>query len=362
MILILVLVVSCGNNKSASVKDVYSKTRIKGAEIASYGNALCVRDLADALDRMNENGAGREFNDGDTSAHGGDKNLVEVQGKLEGDADSSYVSADASAGSENISNGASQASSGGLAGGSSSSSGGSTNSSSSNSGSSSNGSSGSSSGSSTNSTSGSFSGGSTAGSSSSSSGSSPGSSSAGSSSGSSSGATVTTQPTATPIPEISATEFQNIVRTKMFEYISSERGGTLLELSEGNEFAQIRAGQIVTNFSHSAQDIYTAAVAAGIDKDLYEYYESEMELYDVPMVKSGGKYYSMTEAIVLFSSGISLNAASANSTASDLVRVLKESSSHWAYVGDYTDYKYASIGVVVSGGVTYAAVEMWFEE
>ncbi|MCR4840365.1 MAG: hypothetical protein K5848_02365 [Lachnospiraceae bacterium] len=351
----LVLFVSCGNNKSASVKDVYSKTRIKGAEIASYGNALCVRDLADALDRMNENGAGREFNDGDNSAHSGDKNFVEVQGELEGDADTSYVSADAASGSENISNGASQASSGDLAGGSSGSS---TNSSSSNSGSSSNGSSGSS----TNSTSGSSSGGSTAGSSSSSSGSPSGGSSAGSSSGSSSGETVTTQPTATPIPEISATEFQNIVRTKMFEYISSERGGTLLELSEGNEFAQIRAGQIVTNFSHSAEDIYTAAIAAGIDKDLYEYYGLEMEVNDSPTVKSGDKYYSMTEAIVQSSSGITLNASVADAVAAKLVQVIKSSSSHWSYVGNYTVYKYASIGIVVRGGATYAAVEMWYEE
>lgn len=132
------------------------------------------------------------------------------------------------------------------------------------------------------------------------------------------------------------------IASKVIEYINSYRSNKLTCLSGLTEYAKYRSRQLVTNFSHDTFDERAAATALQ-----YGTYIDPI-LYGI----EGEPYYvsGANEAIVM-----TAYIGTVDEVAMQIANLIRNSSSHWSYVGS-SEYKYIAVGVTFESGMWYCDV------
>lgn len=134
-----------------------------------------------------------------------------------------------------------------------------------------------------------------------------------------------------------------IIADKVIDYINDYRNQngvcSATKLSGLTKLAKFRSGQLVTNFSHDTADIRIAATALKYG----EYIDTKLLGMDIE------PYYSPHAVEAIAMSGY---IGTVDAVAENFATLIKNSPSHWSYVGDA---KNTYIGV----GLTYA-VGCWF--
>lgn len=152
-----------------------------------------------------------------------------------------------------------------------------------------------------------------------------------------------TTPETTPEPVEPDYAFKRQVASYAAQYINQYRSSPCTVLSGMSQVAQYRAGQLCYNFSHSTADKRAAlayyeygrwidATLAGLDES-DSYYESDT-----------------SEAICRGFKG-----ADAEALGKSLADAIRNSGSHWAYVGS-SEFSFMGIGVEYHDGKWYACV------
>lgn len=152
-----------------------------------------------------------------------------------------------------------------------------------------------------------------------------------------------TQPETTPEPVEPDYAFKRQVASYAAQYINQYRSSPCAVLSGMSQVAQYRAGQLCYNFSHSTADKRAAlayyeygrwidATLAGLDES-DSYYESDT-----------------SEAICRGFKG-----TDAEALGKSLADTIRNSGSHWAYVGS-AEFSFMGIGVEYHDGKWYACV------
>lgn len=152
-----------------------------------------------------------------------------------------------------------------------------------------------------------------------------------------------TQPETTPEPVEPDYAFKRQVASYAAQYINQYRSSPCAVLSGMSQVAQYRAGQLCYNFSHSTADKRAAlayyeygrwidATLAGLDES-DSYYESDT-----------------SEAICRGFKG-----TDAEALGKSLADAIRNSGSHWAYVGS-AEFSFMGIGVEYHDGKWYACV------
>lgn len=154
-----------------------------------------------------------------------------------------------------------------------------------------------------------------------------------------------TFPTEPEDPKAAAADVQTIA-VKVVEYLNAyrtEQGSPAVTVLPGlTQYAEYRSRQLVSNFAHDTADERAAATAleygSYIDPSLYG--------------MTGDPYYTANarEAIAKTDYGGTVDAVAAY-----LARMVRNSSSHWSYVGG-AGYSYIGVGITYHNGVWYCDI------
>lgn len=148
-------------------------------------------------------------------------------------------------------------------------------------------------------------------------------------------------------PNATATDSQ-AVADKVLIYINQYRAeqgcSPAVKLPGLTRYAEYRSGQLVSNFAHNTEDERTAATALQYGQYV------DPPLYGM----TGDPYYTVNarEAI-----GMGGYAGTVDEVAKSLARLIKNSPSHWAYVGS-AEYGYLGVGVTYRSGIWYCDIAM----
>ena len=155
----------------------------------------------------------------------------------------------------------------------------------------------------------------------------------------------TVEPTESEEPKATATD-SSVIAAKLVEYLNeyrTEQGSSHTTVLPGlTQYAEYRSRQLVTNFAHDSFDERVAATALE--------YGSYIDPAAYGM--TGEPYYAANarEAIAKTDFGGSINAVAAR-----LARMVRNSSSHWSYVGS-SGYSYIGVGITYNNGVWYCDI------
>lgn len=158
--------------------------------------------------------------------------------------------------------------------------------------------------------------------------------------------TVTAEPTVTETPKATADDCQAVAE-KILEYINSYRSTPSTNLTGLTGYAEYRSRQLVSNFAHSTADERAAATALQYG----EYVDPA--LYGM----TGDPYYTACARDAIAKAGY---VGTVDEVAEKFVQLIKNSQSHWAYVGS-SDYGYIAVGVTYQSGMWYVDVAMAME-
>lgn len=156
---------------------------------------------------------------------------------------------------------------------------------------------------------------------------------------------LTTEPSEPEAPKATAADVSAIA-AKLVECLNAyrmEQGSSQATVLPGlTQYAEYRSRQLVSNFAHDTFDERAAATAL------------EYGSYIDPAVygMTGDPYYAANarEAIAKTDFGGSIDAVAAR-----LARMVRNSSSHWNYVGS-SGYTYIGVGITYNGGVWYCDI------
>ena len=153
------------------------------------------------------------------------------------------------------------------------------------------------------------------------------------------------EPTEPEEPKATAAD-AGAIAAKLVEYLNAyriEQGYSQVVVLPGlTQYAEYRSRQLVSNFAHDTLDERAAATAL------------EYGSYIDPAVygMTGDPYYAANarEAIAKTDFGGSIDAVAAR-----LARMVRNSSSHWSYVGS-SGYTYIGVGITYNNGVWYCDI------
>ncbi len=161
-------------------------------------------------------------------------------------------------------------------------------------------------------------------------------------------APVETTPTEQTVTVANATAADSeAIANKILEYINAERSTPATKLSGLTKYAEYRSWQLVSNFAHSTADERAAATALQYG----EYVDPS--LYGM----NGDPYYSAGARDAIAKAGYT---GTVENIAGRFCKLIKNSPSHWAYVGS-SDYQYIGVGVTYRSGMWYCDVAMALE-
>ncbi len=158
---------------------------------------------------------------------------------------------------------------------------------------------------------------------------------------------ITAEETTAPTEPNAASADCEAVAQRVLEYINSYRSSPATRLSGLTEYAEYRSRQLVSNFAHSTADERAAATALQYG----EYVEPSLYGMD------GEPYYTAGAREAIAKAGY---VGTVDEVAEKIALLIKNSSSHWAYVGS-SDYKYIAVGVTYQSGMWYCDVAMSME-
>ena len=163
-------------------------------------------------------------------------------------------------------------------------------------------------------------------------------------------ATVTPTPEKPKVEEITpepepprATASDSVaVANKVLEYINSYRSTPAEKLPGLTKYAEYRSRQLVKNFAHDTFDERAAATALQYGTYI------DPTLYGI----EGEPYYAAGAREAIAKAGY---AGSIDYVAKSIVDLVKNSASHWAYVGS-TEYSYIAVGITYESGMWYCDI------
>ena len=158
--------------------------------------------------------------------------------------------------------------------------------------------------------------------------------------------TAPAEPTVTETPKATADDCQAVAE-KILEYINSYRSTPATKLTGLTGYAEYRSRQLVSNFAHSTADERAAATALQYG----EYVDPS--LYGM----TGDPYYTACARDAIAKAGY---VGTVDEVAEKFAQLIKNSQSHWAYVGS-SDYGYIAVGVTYQSGMWYVDVAMAME-
>ena len=132
------------------------------------------------------------------------------------------------------------------------------------------------------------------------------------------------------------------ITEKVYEKINAHRKVKLNWLDGLTEYAKYRSGQLVSNFNHSTKDERAAATALKYGEYI------DPKLYGI----NGEPYYTShsREAIAMV-----MISGTADEVAERIATLIKNSASHWCYVGA-DEYTYIGVGITYESGIWYCDV------
>lgn len=108
------------------------------------------------------------------------------------------------------------------------------------------------------------------------------------------------------------------------------------------EYAEYRSRQLVSNFSHNTDDERAAATLLKYGKYI------EPELYGM----TGSPYYTACAAEAIVKAGY---AGDCEYVAASIARLVRESNSHWSYIGS-SENMYIAVGITYESGFWYCDI------
>lgn len=169
-------------------------------------------------------------------------------------------------------------------------------------------------------------------------------------------ATTTTKPQETETKTTNPVQYatkadEKAIAERLVYYINEYRKeqGTVIamKLPGLTKYAEYRSRQLISNFAHDTEDERTAATA-------FKYGE-----YVDPLQygMSGEPYYTANAGEAIAKAGY---VGTINEIAKKFATLTRNSSGHWAYVGD-SRYKYIGIGITYESGVWYCDIAVAME-
>lgn len=147
----------------------------------------------------------------------------------------------------------------------------------------------------------------------------------------------------TPSGEPSATTADTkAVADKVLEYINSYRNSPATRLSGLTGYAEYRSHQLIGNFAHDTTDERTAATALKYGSYI------DPSLYGI----EGTPYYTVNAREAIAKAGYT---GTVDEVAESLAKLVKNSQSHWKYVGD-SAYQYIGVGITYESGMWYCDI------
>lgn len=133
-----------------------------------------------------------------------------------------------------------------------------------------------------------------------------------------------------------------MIAEKVYEKINDHRKVKLRKLEGLTEYAKYRSGQLVSNFNHSTKDERAAATALKYGEYI------DPKLYGI----NTEPYYTShsREAIAMV-----MISATVDEVAERITNLIKNSESHWCYVGA-DEYIYIGVGITYESGIWYCDV------
>lgn len=132
------------------------------------------------------------------------------------------------------------------------------------------------------------------------------------------------------------------VADKVLEYINSYRSSPATKLSGLTGYAEYRSRQLIGNFAHDTADERTAATALKYGSYI------DPALYGI----EGTPYYTVNAREAIAKAGYT---GTVDEVAESLAKLVKNSQSHWKYVGD-SAYQYIGVGITYESGMWYCDI------
>lgn len=148
-------------------------------------------------------------------------------------------------------------------------------------------------------------------------------------------------PTVPTTPNATAND-NKAVADKVLEYINSYRSTPATKLPGLTTYAEYRSRQLIRNFAHDTFDERAAATALQYGTYI------DPKLYGI----EGEPYYAAGAREAIAKAGY---AGGVDYVAKSIAELVKNSSSHWAYVGS-SEYSYIAVGVTYESGLWYCDV------
>lgn len=147
----------------------------------------------------------------------------------------------------------------------------------------------------------------------------------------------------TPASKPSATAADTkAVADKVLEYINSYRSSPATKLSGLTGYAEYRSRQLIGNFAHDTADERAAATALKYGSYI------DPALYGI----EGTPYYTVNAREAIAKAGYT---GTVDEVAESLAKLVKNSQSHWKYIGD-SAYQYIGVGITYESGMWYCDI------
>ena len=148
-------------------------------------------------------------------------------------------------------------------------------------------------------------------------------------------------PTVPTTPNATAND-NRAVADKVLEYINNYRSTPATKLPGLTVYAEYRSRQLIRNFAHDTFEERAAATALQYGTYI------DPTLYGI----EGEPYYEPGAREAIAKAGY---AGSIDYVAKSIANLVKNSASHWAYVGS-SDYSYIAVGVTYESGLWYCDI------
>lgn len=159
-----------------------------------------------------------------------------------------------------------------------------------------------------------------------------------------------TETTTKPVQDATKADEKAIAERLVYyinEYRKEQGTVTATKLPGLTQYAEYRSRQLISNFAHDTEDERTAATALKYG----EYVDPSLD------GMSGEPYYTANAGEAIAKAGY---VGTADEIAKKFATLTRNSSGHWAYVGD-SRYKHIGIGITYESGVWYCDIAVAME-
>lgn len=132
------------------------------------------------------------------------------------------------------------------------------------------------------------------------------------------------------------------IADKVVQYINSYRSSPATKLSGLTGYAEYRSRQLIGNFAHDTDDERTAATALAYGTYI------DPTLYGI----EGTPYYTVNAREAIAKAGYT---GTVDEVAESIAKLVRNSQSHWKYVGD-SYYQYIGVGITYESGIWYCNI------